>query len=222
MSLTVKICGLSSEETLDAALASGADIVGFVFFRRSPRFVTPARAAELAARARGRAEIAALIVDMPQAEIAEVVAAVRPDWLQMHGAESVEAVSAARRAFGVRAMKALPVGVRGDLDAAARYEAVADMLLLDAKPPKDATRPGGNGRTFDWTILRNASFALPYMLSGGLTPANVAEAIRITGATGVDVSSGVESAPGQKDIGLIRAFIANARAAARQPEKAAS
>jgi len=222
MSLTVKICGLSTEETLDAALAAGADMVGFVFFPRSPRFVTTEVAARLADRARGRAEIAALAVDMDDAELGAVIDAVAPDWLQLHGRETAERVADIRRRFKRRTMKAIGVGAAADLAAAESYAAVADMLLIDAKPPKDATRPGGNGQTFDWRIVRGFAPAVPYLLSGGLTPANVAEAIRITGATGVDVSSGVESAPGRKDPALIRAFIANARAAARQPEKAAS
>jgi phosphoribosylanthranilate isomerase len=222
MSLTVKICGLSTEETLDAALAAGADMVGFVFFPRSPRYVSTELAARLAERARGRAEIVALIVDMPEAAIGELVKVVRPDWLQMHGSESTDAVNAARGAFGVRVIKALPIAAPSDLDRLPRYAAAADMLMLDAKPPKDATRPGGNGQSFDWTLLRGAPLDVPYLLSGGLTPANVAEAIGVTGARAVDVSSGVETAPGRKDPARIRAFIANARAAARQPQKAAS
>jgi phosphoribosylanthranilate isomerase len=222
MSLTVKICGLSTEETLDAALAAGADMVGFVFFRRSPRYIAPARAAELARRARGKAEIVALTVDMDQGDIAMLARDVRPDWVQMHGVESAEAVAAVRSAFGIRAMKALPMATRADLDRIAAYATATDMLLLDAKPPKDATRPGGNARAFDWTILSGFPFPVPYLLSGGLNPANVAEAIRITGAPGVDVSSGVETAPGVKSPDLIRAFIANARAAVAVKQKVAS
>ncbi len=222
MTLTVKICGLSTEETLDAALAAGADMVGFVFFRKSPRFVSTEIAARLADRARGRAEIAALTVDMDDSDLGAIVDAVAPDWLQLHGSESAERVADIRRRFKRRTMKAIGVRTKADLAAARTYEAVADLLMLDAKPPQDATRPGGNGLTFDWTLLKDAPLTVPYLLSGGLTPANVGEAIRITGTTGVDVSSGVETAPGRKDPALIRAFIVNARAAARQPEKAAS
>jgi len=224
MDLIVKICGLSTEATLDAALAAGADMVGFVFFPKSPRFVSVANAVALADRARGRAEIVALIVDMDDGAIDDLIDAVKPDWLQMHGVESVDTVAGVREAFGVKIMKALPMATRGDLDRVARYAEVADRLLLDAKPPKDATRPGGNARTFDWHILEGFRSKVPYLLSGGLTPMNVAEALAVTGAPGVDVSSGVETAPGKKDPALIRAFVANARAAVRDrvKERAAS
>lgn len=213
MSLIVKICGLSNEETLDAALAAGADMVGFVFFGKSPRVVTPERAAALAARSAGRAEIVALSVDMDDAGLAEIVATVQPDWLQLHGAETPERVAAVRDRFGRQVMKAIPIAEKSDLERTRPYEAVADRLLLDAKPPKGAALPGGNGAPFDWTLLGGFDPDVPYMLSGGLAPGNVAEAIRISGARAVDVSSGVEVAPGQKDAALIRAFIANARAA---------
>jgi phosphoribosylanthranilate isomerase len=228
MGLIVKICGLSSEETVDAALDAGADMIGFVLFPKSPRYVALARAAELASRARGRAEIVALTVDMDDGELASVAKALRPDWLQMHGSESVEAVEAAQSSLGVKVMKALSVSASADLERASRYAAAADRLLLDAKPPKGADRPGGHGRPFDWTLLRGFAAPVPYLLSGGLTPQNVEEAVRISGAPGVDVSSGVETAPGRKDPDLIRAFIAAARRAAaslpqgRTPERVAS
>jgi len=228
MGLIVKICGLSSEETVDAALDAGADMIGLVLFPKSPRYVALARAAELASRARGRAEIVALTVDMDDGELASVARTLKPDWLQMHGSESVEAVKAARSSYGVKVMKALSVSTPADLDLASRYAAVADRLLLDAKPPKGADRPGGHGRPFDWTLVRGFAAPVPYLLSGGLTPANVEEAVRISGAPGVDVSSGVETAPGKKDPDLIRAFIAAARRAAaslpqgRMPERVAS
>ncbi len=213
MSLIVKICGLSTEETLDAALVAGAEMIGFNFFPKSPRYVTPARAAELAKRVAGRAEIVALTVDMDGGAIAETREMVKPDWFQLHGSESIEQVTAIRSVTGRQVMKALPIATAADLDKARRYMGVADMLLLDAKPPKDADRPGGNGRPFDWTLLVGFDPDVPYLLSGGLKPGNVAEAIAVTGAPGVDVSSGVESAPGRKEPNLIRAFIANARAA---------
>ena len=213
MDLIVKICGLSTEETLDAALEAGADMVGFAFFPKSPRFISVDKAVALAKRARGRAEIAALIVDMDDTAIAALVDAVKPDWLQMHGQETPERTAEVRKRFATKVMKAIGVGAADDLTAAKGYAAVADRLLLDAKPPKDATRPGGNARAFDWKLLAGFKPGVPYLLSGGLTPANVAEAIAITGAPGVDVSSGVETAPGRKDPALIRAFIANARAA---------
>jgi phosphoribosylanthranilate isomerase len=228
MGLIVKICGLSSEETVDAALDAGADMIGLVLFPKSPRFVTLARAAELASRARGRAEIVALTVDMDDASIDRMVETLTPDWLQMHGSESFEAVAAVRSAFGVKVMKALPVSAPFDLERASKYAAVADRLLLDAKPPKGADRPGGHGRPFDWALLKGFAPPIPYLLSGGLTPQNVEEAVRVSGAPGVDVSSGVETAPGRKDPDLIRAFIAAARRAAaslpqgRMPERVAS
>jgi phosphoribosylanthranilate isomerase len=222
MSLTVKICGLSTEDTLDAALAGGADMVGFNFFPRSPRYVTPARAAELARRVAGRAEIVLLTVDMDQTGIAELVETVRPDWLQLHGSEDADFVSALRTATGRQVMKALPVASAADLAAARRFMAVADALLLDAKPPKESDRPGGNGLTFDWDLLDGFDPDVPYLLSGGLRPGNVADALVRTGAPGVDVSSGVETAPGVKSADLIRAFIANARAAVATKEKVAS
>ena len=224
MSLIVKICGLSTEETLDAALASGADMVGLVFFPRSPRFVTPERAADLAERVAGRAEIVALAVDMDDAGIAEIVERIAPDWLQLHGHETPERVAEIRKRFGRPVMKALPIATADDLARAADYMAVADQLLLDAKPPKDATRPGGLGMPFDWTLLAGFDPDIPWMLSGGLRPGNVAEAVAVTGAPGVDVSSGVESAPGRKEANLIRAFIANARGVHAAPltHKAAS
>lgn len=213
MSLIVKICGLSTEETLDAALAAGADMIGFNFFPKSPRYVTPARAAELAGRVAGRAEIVALSVDMDDRGHAEIIAAIRPDWLQLHGSETEGRVADVRKRFGRQMMMALPVSDASDIERAHRYARVADRLLLDAKPPKDATRPGGNGMPFDWTLLEGFDPDVPYLLSGGLAPGNVAEALRVTGAPGVDVSSGVETAPGRKDAALIRAFIANARGA---------
>lgn len=216
--LTIKICGLSTPETLEAALAAGVEMIGLVFHPKSPRFVQPKEAAALAARARGRAEIVALIVDRAIGEVTELVEAVRPDWLQLHGRETPEAVRALRAATGLRAIKALGVADRHDLAAFAAYDGIADRILLDAKPPKDAAYPGGHGRPFDWSILKDLDPALPFMLSGGLTPDNVAQAIttvRALGANliGVDVSSGVESAPGVKDIHKIRDFIQAARSA---------
>jgi phosphoribosylanthranilate isomerase len=221
MALTVKICGLSTEETVDAALDTGADMVGFVLFPKSPRNVPVERAASLAARARNRADIVLLTVDMELSRLAEAVAAVRPGFVQMHGAETPEAVAAVQDSLGLKAIKVLPVGTRADLDAAARYDRIASMLMLDAKPPQGADRPGGHGRVFDWTLLSGFVPAVPYILSGGLTAENVAEAIRISGAQGVDVSSGVETSPGRKDPELIRRFIAAAREAQQTPERVA-
>jgi len=214
MELIVKICGLSSEETLDAALGAGADMIGLVAFPPSPRFVAPPVAARLAARARGRAEVALLTVDMDQADVAAWVATVAPDWLQFHGTESPESVAAARKRFGLPVMKAIGVRETADLGKTEAYQSAADRLLLDAKAPKGAALPGGRGETFDWQILDGYDPGLSYLLSGGLNAANVGSALGIArAASGVDVSSGVETAPGHKDPDLIRAFVAAARAA---------
>lgn len=214
MSLIVKICGLSEPETLAAALDAGADMVGLVFFDPSPRNVDLAKAAELAKLARGRAEIAALTVDADAKLLEAIVQGVNPDWLQLHGKESPDAVAAIKQTYDARVIKALPVAVRADLDAIADYADVADRLLFDARAPKDATRPGGLGVPFDWQLLENLGLKTPFLLSGGLNGSNVAEAIRITNPHGVDVSSGVERALGVKDAELIRAFIRAAREAA--------
>jgi phosphoribosylanthranilate isomerase len=212
-SLVVKICGLKTAEAVDAALAAGADMVGLVSFPASPRHVDATTAAALADRARGRAEIVLLTVDADDAALAGLVSAIRPDWLQLHGKESPERVSAVRRRFGLAVMKALGVREAGDLAVVPGFAAVADRLLFDAKPPRDATRPGGNGLSFDWRLLAALDPAVPFMLSGGLGPETVAEAVRLVRPFGVDVSSGVERAPGEKDVDLIGAFVRAARAA---------
>ncbi len=216
MGAIVKICGLTEAESLEAALSGGADMVGFVFFEKSPRRLGLQQARGLSDQTRGRAEKVALVVDADDARIAAIVEALAPDWLQLHGAESPERVAALRKAFGLPILKALGIAEKADFSRVAAYEAVADRLLFDAKPPKDAVLPGGNGLSFDWTLLQEGARGLAkkdWMLSGGLDPANVAAAIRLTGAPGVDVSSGVETAPGQKNVEKIRAFIAAARAA---------
>jgi phosphoribosylanthranilate isomerase len=215
MNLTVKICGLSSEEPLDAAIDAGADMIGLVAFPPSSRFVTLSAAARLAERARGRVEIVLLTVDMAEEDVADLVAAVKPDWLQFHGSESPEAVATAKRRFGRKVMKAVGVSTVTDLKSARTYAAVADRLLLDAKTPPGAMLPGGRGEVFDWQILEGFSPDLPFMLSGGLRAGNVGRALATArAATGVDVSSGVETAPGCKDPDLIRAFVRAARSAA--------
>lgn len=207
----VKICGLSSEETLRAALEAGADMVGLVFFEKSPRHVSLAQARALASLARGRAAIVALTVNAGDGEIDAIRAGVQPDLFQLHGSETPERVRAVADRTGAAVMKALGVSSVADLAAAPAYAAVGARLLLDAKPPKDAVLPGGNGATFDWSILEKLDPSLAFMLSGGLDPANVARAIEIARPAGVDVSSGVESAPGVKDISRIKAFVAQAR-----------
>ena len=216
--MLIKICGLSTPQTLEAAIEAGADMVGFVFHPKSPRFVSRQQAAELAAIVQGRAETVALIVDYDEEQALELAESLKPDMLQLHGLESAGLTEATRKVTGVKVMKALPVAGKADLDRLPRYHAVADRILLDAKPPRDAAYPGGHGRPFDWTILKDLDPALPFMLSGGLTPDNIAGAITTVRAlgvnlTGVDVSSGVESAPGVKDVLKIRDFIQAARSA---------
>jgi phosphoribosylanthranilate isomerase len=213
MPLSIKICGLKTPEALDVALESGADLVGFVFFGPSPRNLDLATARALGARVQGRAGKVALTVDATDDTLFDIVAALKPDMLQLHGTETPERVVAVRTRFGLPVMKALPIAERSDLSPVRLYAKVADRLIFDARAPKDATRPGGLGKSFDWTLLKGIDVGVPYMLSGGLTVENVADAIRITGAPGVDVSSGVERAPGEKDPDKIRAFIRAARAA---------
>ena len=216
MSLIVKICGLSTPETLDAALDAGADMVGFVFFPPSPRHLQFDDARALGQRVRGRAQKVALTVDAEEEYIAAVIKALQPDLLQLHGFESADRVEALRLTFGLPVMKALPIAVKGDLDRIARYATVADRLLFDARAPRDATRPGGLGNTFDWHLLEDVHANVPFMLSGGLDVDNIGEALRITRASGIDVSSGVERAPGVKDVNKIIAFVRVARRAAAQ------
>jgi phosphoribosylanthranilate isomerase len=216
MSLIVKICGLSTPETLDAALDAGADMVGFVFFPPSPRHLQFDVARSLGQRVRGRAQKVALTVDAGEAFLQSVVEFLHPDILQLHGSESVAQIAAIRRKFGLPVMKAVPIAVKDDLKRIATYAAAADRLLFDARAPHDATRPGGLGNTFDWRLLRNVQPGVPFMLSGGLDAGNVGEALRITRATAVDVSSGVERAPGVKDTDKIIAFVRAARSAAAQ------
>ena len=214
MSLIVKICGLSTPQTLDAALEAGADMVGFVFFPPSPRHLQFDAARALGQRVRGRAQKVALTVDADEAFLQSVVEALHPDILQLHGSESVTQIAAIRRKFGLPVMKAVPIAVKDDLTHIGAYAGVADRLLFDAHPPRDATRPGGLGNTFDWHLLRIVQPDVPFMLSGGLDAVNVGEALRITRATGIDVSSGVERAPGAKDVDKIIAFVRAARSAA--------
>jgi phosphoribosylanthranilate isomerase len=212
MSLIVKICGLSTRETLDAALQAGADMVGFVFFPASPRHISLETARELGRQAKGRAPKVALTVDADDATLANIVETLQPDILQLHGRETVARLRDIKHRFGLPVMKALAVGTAADLAPLPGYAAVADRILFDARAPKEATRPGGLGAAFDWHVLRNLDLKLPFMVSGGLHAGNVAEAVRVTRAGGVDVSSGVERAPGLKDSEMIGAFIRAARA----------
>jgi phosphoribosylanthranilate isomerase len=208
----VKICGLSSAATLDAALESGADMVGFVFFEPSPRNLSPKQGQMLGSQVRGRGQKVALTVDADDAKLAAIVEALRPEILQLHGRETPERVRAIRARFGIPVMKALGIASRADLEKAAAYADAADVLLFDAKPAPEAVLPGGNGRAFDWTILKGLATDKSWMLSGGLDAGNVGEALTATGARGVDVSSGVESGAGTKDPARIAAFISAVRA----------
>ena len=220
MGLIVKICGLKDEAALNAALDAGADMVGFVHFPKSPRHLPLPRIGELVRAVAGRAETVVLLVDPDNATL-EQVAALGPGWLQLHGSETPAAVTAAKNIAGprTRVMKALPVGGQADLRAIPLYAGIADRIMLDARPPRGAERPGGLGKSFDWSILDGGAANVPFMLAGGLTPTNVGGAIARLGPFGVDVSSGVESAPGVKDVRLIKAFIEAARAADRAGTK---
>lgn len=218
----VKVCGLTDPAAVDTALQAGADMIGLVFFPPSPRHLSFDVGASLAERARGKVEIVALTVDADADTLDAIAAVVRPTLLQLHGKESPDTVAATRARLGLPVMKAIGVAEHADLAAIDGYRAVADHILLDAKPPKDATRPGGNGASFDWSLLATLDRNLPFMLSGGLTPETVATAIRAVRPRAVDVSSGVEASPGRKDPALIRAFIEAVRTSAEPAEARAA
>ncbi len=207
MPVQVKICGLSTPATVDAALKGGASHVGFVFFAKSPRHVSPERAAALAARLSGGARIVGLFVDPDADDIARVRQHLALDVIQLHGNESPALTARVGMTNGLEVWKALPVRTRADLAQASKYRGSAQRILYDAKPPPNSDLPGGNGLRFDWELLRGHSHPLPWALSGGLDADNLAEAVRITGANLLDVSSGVESAPGVKDVDKITAFL---------------
>ena len=212
--LTIKICGLSTPQTLTAALAAGADMVGFVFFEPSPRNIAMDAAKSLGAQTADSAKKVALSVDADDALLDAIVENLQPDFMQLHGKESPQRMSDIKSRYGLPVMKAIHVSEAGDLTAIADYETIADMLVFDAKPPKGAPVPGGNGEAFDWTILQAVKTQTPWMLSGGLDADNVAQAIRVTSAKAIDVSSGVESARGVKDVAKIEAFVKAARSEA--------
>jgi phosphoribosylanthranilate isomerase len=207
MTVQAKICGVNSAEAMAAALDGGAAMVGLMFFPPSPRFLDLAAAAGLASHAAGRAERVGVFVAPDNDLLRKTLEAVPLDVVQLHGKEEPDRVAAVKRLTGLRVWKAVSVAEAADLDVAARYFGVADALLFDAKPPKGSPLPGGNAIPFDWRLLAGVKIPLPWLLSGGLYAGNVAEAVRLTGAAAVDVSSGVESAPGRKDPARIRAFL---------------
>jgi len=213
VTVEVKICGITDEDAMEAAIDAGADHVGLVFYPNSPRAVTPERATELLSYLERPVSRVGLLVDPDDALLDAVIGGVRLDLLQLHGKETPERVEAIRLEYGIPVMKVLSIAGPDDLATADAYLGVADRLLFDARPPKGATLPGGNAASFDWSLLTGRRWPLPWFLAGGLTPANVAEAIRVSGTKAVDVSSGVETAPGVKSPDLIRAFIAAARGA---------
>ncbi|MEL6372452.1 MAG: phosphoribosylanthranilate isomerase [Pseudomonadota bacterium] len=214
MPARVKICGLNTADSLAAALSARADLVGFVFFPPSPRHLSIDEARPLADYARGQAAIVALTVDPDNALLQEIVDGVNPDMIQLHGSETPERVAEVRATFAKPVMKAIKVASAADAAVARAYKDVADLILFDARAPAGSTLPGGNGEAFDWRHLEGVRDEVAFMLSGGLTIQNVGEAISVTGATVVDVSSGVEEAPGVKSAALIRAFMAAAKAPA--------
>lgn len=209
----IKICGIKTSSILEAAIDAGADMVGFAHFPRSPRHVDIETLQGLISEARGRVETCVLLVNPDNSCVVEV-AALGPDWIQLHGPETPHRVETVRAEAGVAIIKALPIGSISDVAQVAQFTEVADRILLDARPPKGADRPGGHGATFDWTLLEALDRDLPFMLSGGLTSENVREAIRVVRPYAVDVSSGVETAPGEKSAELIRTFVARVREAA--------
>ena len=204
---SVKICGLTTAETLDAALDGGAAFVGAVMFARSPRNIAPAEAATLFARARGRARIVAVVVDPDDALLTEIAATLKPDLIQLHGHETQARAEQVRSLTGAGIIKAMPIRTHEDFAPAVDWESFVDHLMFDAKPVEGSVLPGGVGARFDWSLLADRAFREPWFLAGGLNPDNAAEAAAISGAPLLDVSSGVESAPGVKDAGLIAAFL---------------
>lgn len=213
MTLDIKICGLKTDAAMAAALAGGASHVGFIFFAKSPRFVDPAEAGRLRQAAIGKAKAVAVTVDADDDFLDDIVARMQPDMLQLHGSETPVQVAELKTRYGLPVMKVLSVSEAADLERIKPYVGVADRLMFDAKPPKESQLPGGNGVAFDWRILAGLDAGLDYMLSGGLNAANVGDALRLANPPGIDISSGVESAPGVKEPALIEQFFRAVRAA---------
>ena len=208
-----KICGLSTPETVAAALEGRAAYLGFMFFEKSPRNISPEAAAQLAAPARGPAQIVAVMVDPDDAEVDRIAAVLKPDLIQLHGRETPQRAAAIAARAGAGAIKVIPVSEASDFDAAAAYDGAVEHLMFEGRPPKDSDRPGGVGASFDWTLAAGRRFARPWFLAGGLDPWNAAEALAKSGAPMLDVSSGVERGPGVKDPALISAFLEAVRRA---------
>lgn len=213
MRLDIKICGLKTPDAVDHAVALGATHVGFIFFGKSPRHIEPADAGQLADRVRGRAKIVSVSVDADNDELDEIMAMIRPDILQLHGRESPDRVLTVKAVTGLPVWKALSISEADDLERIDDYDGIANRFLFDAKRPKNSELPGGNGVSFDWTLLKGLSERVDYMLSGGLDKDNVGEALRIAKPTGIDLSSGVESSPGVKSLDMMDEFFAAVRAA---------
>lgn len=213
MAFDIKICGLKTDEALQTALDNGASHVGFIFFAKSPRNVSPEDAGRLRQAARGRARAVAVTVDADDAFLDEIVAAMTPDMIQLHGKESPARVAEVKARYGLPVMKAFSIREAGDFEAIAPYAGIADRLLFDAKPPAGSELPGGNGVSFDWRLLAGLDASVDYMLSGGLNAVNIGDAIKLANPPGIDISSGVESAPGVKDAALIENFFRAVRAA---------
>jgi len=214
MALDIKICGLKTDAALAAALAGGASHAGFIFFPKSPRYLDPAAAGRLRQAARGRAKAVAVSVDATDAFLEEIVTGMQPDMLQLHGHETPGRVATLKARYGLPVIKALPVSEAADFTRVEPYLGIADRFLFDAKPPKGAVLPGGNGVAFDWRILAGLDARIDYMLSGGLNAGNIGEALRLANPPGLDISSGVESAPGVKEPALIEKFFRAVKAAA--------
>ncbi|HUO02301.1 MAG TPA: phosphoribosylanthranilate isomerase [Rhizomicrobium sp.] len=211
MSVQVKICGINSAAAADAAIRAGAEFGGLVFFAKSPRHLTLEQAAPLAARMRARLQLTALVVDESDDALAAIAGQIKPDFFQLHGKETPQRVAEIVSRFGIPAIKALAIAEPADLAKASAYEQMAEMFLFDAAPAQDATRPGGHGAAFDWRILKDQTVRRPWFLAGGLNPENVTRAIEVSGAERVDVSSGVESAPGIKSDARIAEFVTAAK-----------
>ena len=213
MRLDIKICGLKTPDAVDHAVALGATHVGFIFFGKSQRHIEPADAGQLADRVRGRAKIVSVSVDADNDELDEIMAMIRPDILQLHGRETPDRVLTVKAVTGLPVWKALSISEADDLERIDDYDGIANRFLFDAKRPKNSELPGGNGVSFDWTLLKGLSERVDYMLSGGLDKDNVGEALRIAKPTGIDLSSGVESSPGVKSLDMMDEFFAAVRAA---------